>query len=150
MNTLKIFSPKTLTTEYFDSILLSIISTFILACFLTTDKFTCFQDEVRVKAKDHQQSRMDLLALTNDRHCSATPIYGSDLINSMKINVSTKSPILFTAALSHQYSRKDMGTCLCNIIKLPKHRVKERKGITSRYTNMLLISLLSISFQKKT
>ena len=94
---------------------------------------------MKVKAKGRQQSRMDLLALTNERHCSSTPIYGSDLINSMKINVSTKSSTSFTAALGHQFSRKDMGTCLCNIIKLPKHRVKERKGITSRYSNSFVL-----------
>ena len=55
----------------------------------------------RVKA--HQKGRFDLLATLNERHCEATPVYGSDLIDCMKIipTSSKTSMSRFTGMILH-------------------------------------------------
>jgi len=92
-----------------------------------------FQDSVAQRMKDQQRGRFDLLATLNERRCSETPIYGSDLIECLTITRPTsRCGGRFTGALAHQVPRKKLCDCLCDMIKLPKQRINERKGITDR------------------
>ena len=87
------------------------------------------------RMKDQQKGRFDLLATLNDRRCTETPVYGSDLVECLTITRPTQRrdpERRFIGALAHQVPRKKLCDCLCDMIKLPKQRVRERKGITDR------------------
>ena len=73
----------------------------------------------------------------NERHSEASPIYGLDLHDAVKVTDHTSRRIV--GALLHQYGEHELCGVLNDIVKTPERRISERKNISNRYGNFCLL-----------